>query len=107
MELLQCCSFLNIEVADYANSSRQTIIQFLTICVLVVTRSARFVVGELQDCDFSTPQTQDLSPVSQNSPISMGFLSPAATHSNPASGVASPTVLNDIIHKIHSRRFRE
>ncbi|XP_067943712.1 selenocysteine insertion sequence-binding protein 2-like [Watersipora subatra] len=57
--------------------------------------------------DSGTPHSQDLSPLSQNSPISVGLLSPPTSLSNPASGVGSPTVVNDIIQKIHSRRFRE
>lgn len=59
------------------------------------------------DIDACTPQTQSLSPVSQNSPIS-GLLSPATTLSNPSvGGMASPSVIGDVIQKIHSRRFRE
>ena len=58
--------------------------------------------------DLGTPQSQDLSPVSQNSPISVGLLSPTTSVSNSAcSGMGSPTVVGDIIQKIPSRRFRE
>lgn len=55
-----------------------------------------------------TPASNDLSPISQTSPISMSPLSPGV--SPQSSEVNSPiagTIGKEVRMKIHSRRFRE
>jgi hypothetical protein len=56
----------------------------------------------------ATPASNDLSPISQTSPISMSPLSPGVSPQN--SEVNSPiagTIGKEVRMKIHSRRFRE
>ncbi|XP_021354906.1 selenocysteine insertion sequence-binding protein 2-like, partial [Mizuhopecten yessoensis] len=60
------------------------------------------------DYGVTTPASNDLSPISQTSPISMSPLSPGA--SPLSSEVNSPiagTIGKEAVLKIHSRRFRE
>ena len=60
-----------------------------------------------------TPMSAEMSPISQNSPISMSPLSPGG--SPLSSGINSPIASNSmlgerkpqVVMKIHSRRFRE